>query len=101
MKIEHLIKNIKKGHINIISYEGYILSKFEMIFLPDISYSNRFIDTISKNIKVFKKTLDYKLEVKIICVLREQAFYIESFYLQQVKTRRIRESFETFKTKII
>lgn len=78
------------------------MPEFNKIFFPikNKIFIQNSIENIKDKLNEFKKNIDYELNVEIICVLREQASYIESFYLQQVKTNYIKEDFNEFKKKI-
>ena len=109
VSLENMKKNIKKNKINVISREGFILPNFSQIFIANKyvvmppTETNRHFNTIeqfNKKIENLKNSLDFDFEVHIICTLREQASFIESFYLQQVKTNIIKDNFESFKKNI-
>lgn len=106
-RLENMKKNIKKNKINVISREGFILPNFSRIFIPNyeihLTETNKPFNTLeqfNKKIGNLKNSLDFDFEVHIICTLREQASFIESFYLQQVKTNNIKDNFESFKKNI-
>ena len=105
---ENFLKNISKNKINIMSREGIILPNFSQIFLSDKyempptekNYKFNTIEQFNAKIKNLKDKLDFDFEVHIICALREQASYIESYYLQQIKVNAIKDDFESFKKNI-
>ena len=97
------LNSIKKNHINILSKEGWIMPYFNKTFQGNnekIWKGKKLISNIDlkhSEIETYKKSINYKLDVSVICVLREQSSYIESFYLQQVKTKQINLNFNDFK----
>lgn len=98
---QNRIEECKQNHINIISFESFITPKFNKIFYNNTKIiEENSVENVNDRINIFKKNIGYDLDVQIICVLREQASYIESFYLQQVKTNLIKEHFDIFKKKI-
>ena len=93
------LKDIKKDHINILSSEGWIMPEFNNLFMND-NRKERNIKYVHQEIETFLKSINYKLDIEIICVLREQSSYIESLYLQGVKTNIIKDNFNSFKKQL-
>lgn len=92
--LEFMKSNIKHGFVNVISLEGKI------IFIINTKVFNTKVFNDKYNFTNAINALNNYIHTEIIVVLRNQASYIESFYLQQVKTNLMKVKFDEFKKNI-
>ncbi len=94
---------IEKDKVNFISYENLIYFDYEYgIFKDYEKYKTRIIPThksiykLNEELEKLKNKIDYKLDISIIIVLREQLSFIESYYKHNVKRKFTTKPFNEF-----
>ena len=94
---------IKKDKVNFISYENLIYFDYEYNIFSDYrSYQKKVIPTyksiykLNEELEKLKNKIDYKLDISIIIVLREQSSFIESYYKHNVKRKFTTKPFNKF-----